>query len=337
MYRLIPNSTIAVIGDFPGEQEVKFNTPFVGAAGQELSKMLAIADIDMDTCSLLNTFTFRPPRNDAEYFFQKEKNGVPLRKGCYVKPEFESHVLRLRETLTQLRPNIIIALGNVASWAMLDFSGISKIRGTVMKSIFNPALKVIPTYHPAAVLRQWEFRPIAISDFTKAKRESLTPEYTIEHREIYIDPTLEDLQEFFNAHLRNAERIAFDIETRGGMISCIGFAPTPHISIVVPFSDRRRANGSYWETPAHERRAWDFVRCTLQLPCPKTTQNGLYDIIWLWKTMGMFPAGFIDDTMIMHHAMYPEMEKSLGFLGSIYTNTPPWKLMRDKSEKRDDA
>ena len=43
--------------------------------------------------------------------------------------------------------------------------------------------------------------------------------------------------------------------------------------------------------------------------------------------------------MLCHHALFPEMQKSLGFLGSIYTEIPAWKMMRNKKnmkEKRDD-
>jgi hypothetical protein len=44
------------------------------------------------------------------------------------------------------------------------------------------------------------------------------------------------------------------------------------------------------------------------------------------------------DTMLLHHSMYPELPKSLGFLGSIYTNEAAWKLMRRDAEelKRDE-
>jgi hypothetical protein len=40
--------------------------------------------------------------------------------------------------------------------------------------------------------------------------------------------------------------------------------------------------------------------------------------------------GFLEDTMILHHAMYPELPKSLAFLGSIYTNDIAWKKMRER-------
>jgi hypothetical protein len=50
--------------------------------------------------------------------------------------------------------------------------------------------------------------------------------------------------------------------------------------------------------------------------------------------------GTVADTMIAHHAMYPEMAKSLGFLGSVYTDLPAWKPMRKlgkvQTEKADD-
>ena len=45
----------------------------------------------------------------------------------------------------------------------------------------------------------------------------------------------------------------------------------------------------------------------------------------------------IEDTMVMHHAMEPEIQKKSGHLGSVYTDEPAWKLMRLKTDyKKDD-
>jgi hypothetical protein len=41
---------------------------------------------------------------------------------------------------------------------------------------------------------------------------------------------------------------------------------------------------------------------------------------------------FEDDTMLLHHALYPEMQKDLGFLGSIYTNEASWKINHKKKD-----
>ena len=65
----------------------------------------------------------------------------------------------------------------------------------------------------------------------------------------------------------------------------------------------------------------------------KRLQNGVYDIQYLWHTWRIRTMGFDDDSMIMHHVLYSELPKSLGFMGSVYTNEASWKLMRKFEEK----
>jgi len=72
--------------------------------------------------------------------------------------------------------------------------------------------------------------------------------------------------------------------------------------------------------------AWNYVRRWCQKP--SVFQNGLYDIHFLWRRYGISVPNAIDDTMLMHHAFQPEMEKGLGFLASIYTDEQSWKFMR---------
>jgi hypothetical protein len=57
----------------------------------------------------------------------------------------------------------------------------------------------------------------------------------------------------------------------------------------------------------------------------------------LWRTMGI-PVPFAsDDTMLLHHALQPELDKGLAFLGSIYTNEAAWKFQRkNATAKRED-
>jgi DNA polymerase I-like protein with 3'-5' exonuclease and polymerase domains len=65
----------------------------------------------------------------------------------------------------------------------------------------------------------------------------------------------------------------------------------------------------------------------LESPVTKVFQNGLYDLQYIYQ-MGIRPRNCTEDTMLMHHALYPEMKKGLEFLGSVYTNEASWKLMR---------
>ncbi len=69
---------------------------------------------------------------------------------------------------------------------------------------------------------------------------------------------------------------------------------------------------------------------------PKVFQNGMYDMQYLWS-MGLTVVNPRHDTMLLHHSLVPEMLKGLGFLGSIYTSEPAWKLMRhDETNVKDE-
>ncbi len=124
------------------------------------------------------------------------------------------------------------------------------------------------------------------------------------------------------------------------MITCIGFAGDPDHALCIPFVDRRTKSFSYWDNPEDELLAWNWVRTILQSPAPKEAQNGMYDIQWLWRRMGIAPRNSTLDTMLQAHALQPELPKSLGFLGSIYTNESSWKQMRTEKKiertKKDD-
>ena len=327
-------TNIAIVGESWGEEELKQRTPFVGSAGYALTQMLDEAGISRADCFLTNVFQQHPPGNKVEWFCGPKTEGIPgypaLVKGKHVRTQFIPELNRLGEELGSINPNIIIALGNTASWALLGRTAISKHRGTTELSTHTATgYKVLPTYHPAAILRQWELRPVTVLDLMKALRESAFPEIRRPHREIWIEPTLEDLYEFERLYFRQAEILSVDIETSGNSITCIGFSPRPDIALVVPFTDSRRKTRSYWPTIQAEMEVWRFVKQVLGVPKPpKLFQNGLYDIAFLWRSVGIPVYGASEDTMLLHHALQPESLKGLGFLGSIYTDQDSWKQMR---------
>ena len=327
---------IAVVGEAWGEQEEKSRAPFVGSAGYALTQMLDEAGILRSDIFLTNVFNLRPPGNKIEAFCGGKETAIAgypaLVKGKHVRAEFISELERLGDELININPNIIIALGNTASWALLGRTSISKYRGTTELSTHTAkGYKVLATYHPAAVIRQWELRPVTILDLMKAKRESEFPEIRRPKREIWIEPTLEDLHEFKENYIKDSDRISVDIETTGNYITCIGFASSQQAAIVIPFFDGRRKDRSYWPSQRAEHDAWVFVRSVLESPTPrKLFQNGLYDIAFLWRAYGIKVMGAEHDTMLLHHALQPESLKGLGFLGSIYSDEGAWKQMREK-------
>lgn len=329
---------IALVGEAWGAEEERARVPFVGPAGYCLNKMLQLAEINRHECLVTNVFNLRPKGNDIGDLCDGKKGDIiqgkpPIKAGKYIRSEYQPQLDRLYMELSSVRPHVIVALGGTAMWALCNTTGISKLRGAVTSS---PHGKVLPTYHPAAVLRDWSLRPITIADLAKAKREAAYPEIRRPEREIWIEPSLSDIESFFWRYLQPASIIAIDIETLKDQITCIGFAPSAQIALVIPFTDFRKESCSYWSTPEMEKEAWQWVRRICGLPARKLFQNGLYDLHFLWRRYGITCSNVTDDTLLLHHALQPEMPKGLGFLGSIYTNEPAWKLMRTATIKRDE-
>src|SRR4030095_5230239 len=107
------------------------------------------------------------------------------------------------------------------------------------------------------------------------------------------------------------------IETEKRQITSIAFATTPSNILVIPFWNKESPDWSYWSEDA-EQTIWQGIYNLLSNHPRVLFQNGLYDVQYLWKMLIPVP-GFLEDTMILHHAMYPELPKGLGFLGSLYT------------------
>jgi uracil-DNA glycosylase len=354
------NAKIVIVGEAWGETEEKLQLPFAGYSGKELFNILTevFHDIEpkeaafvkqcmnstlwvkerepwLQSASIMftNVLAKRPPNNNLDAWCGKKADvGTsypfpPLKQGKYLLWEHLDEVQRLMVELREVQPNLIIAMGNTACWAILRTTAISKIRGAVAMSPYG---KTLPTYHPAAIMRQWSWRPILVTDLMKARREMDTPDIIRPEREVLVSPSQSDMSNWFEAYAKNASALAVDIETLRGQISMVGFASSPKQALVIPFI---KSNGaSYWETHEQELHAWSMVERLLQLPCPKIFQNGLYDLQYLLK-MGLTPRNCLHDTMLLHHSIYPEMQKGLGFLGSVYTSEAAWKIMRNKAEE----
>jgi DNA polymerase len=336
---------IALVGEAYGEAEALSGTPFVGAAGKELDGQLADAGISRKDCFVTNVFNLRPNNNKIETLCGKKGDvGVlrgtkPLTKGLYLRDEYAGELVRLFDELAYHKPNVTVLLGNTPSWALLGTGAISKIRGTCAYSSVLPTLKVLPTYHPANIFHQYENRHVAVVDLMKAKREAEYPELRRPLREIWTDPDLDDLEIFYDRYIQGARRIALDVETAIGQVTCISFAPRIDVCLVVPFLDYRFPGARYWQSLEEEVAAWAWVRKVLQTPSEKVGQNVLYDVQYLWQAHGLPVRNLAHDTMLLHHSMHPESPKSLGFLGSIYTNERAWKPLRPRgkhSERRED-
>jgi uracil-DNA glycosylase family 4 len=195
-YTLVPpegphHPEIVLVGEAPGADEVNNRVrgmlkprPFVGWAGKELDKMLAEAGINRMACLILNTCMERPPGNKFQSYFyqtlQKPRRRVPTQKLLQWWKCLEA-------CLIEAKPNVVVAFGNEPLLALTGLGGITKRRGSIYKT--KHGFKVIPVVHPAAVLRNWRMRTIAVHDLIRVKEESYTSEVTPDGLTLITDPS----------------------------------------------------------------------------------------------------------------------------------------------------
>ena len=358
--QLTPGAPIMLVGQAPADHEVVKGRPFVGPAGRELDSWLVAAGlaqakerqlesgrwikwVPRDHLAITNvwleplapgglqemTATLREAKAEGW-----ETVGTPLSKGRYLRPRWQGCIERLQREVDLVRPTLLVAFGNEALWALSGQTGIEALRGAWFESRFGP--KAIATFHPSAILRGgYRYRPLAIADLVKARDGQHTPTIDWPHRELWLDPTLEDLRRFDAVlQVRGTDALSIDIETAKGEITSVAFAPSPFFSLCVPFSFDDR---SYWPTAAHEVAAWEWVKRWCESPFPKLLQNGLYDAQWLWEKRGIALRNYLHDTRLAHHALFPELPKSLGFMGSLWAQERAWKMLAARhGAKRDD-
>lgn len=145
-----PMSPVMFVGEGPGQTEDEMGRPFVGKAGQLLDKILEAAELPRASVYITNIVKCRPPGNRTP-----------------VMGEMQACLPWLRRQFTILRPKLIILLGLAATHGILspelkmgESHGLWFERGGV---------RFMPTYHPAAILRNPSLRRAAWEDFQKIR------------------------------------------------------------------------------------------------------------------------------------------------------------------------
>jgi DNA polymerase len=147
-----PNAKVMFVGEAPGRDEDRQGEPFVGAAGQLLNKILAAIEFKREDVYIANILKCRPPGN---------RNPEPL--------EIASCEPILRRQIELIRPVILCSLGSFAAKTMLGTTeGISKLRGRLHE---YRGIPLVPTFHPAALLRNPAWKKPTWEDVQMLRRE----------------------------------------------------------------------------------------------------------------------------------------------------------------------
>lgn len=153
-----PAARLVFCGEAPGFEEDRSGRPFVGRAGELLTDMIEKGlRMRREEVFILNAVKCRPPEN---------RTPAP--------EEIAACRPHLERQIAVLRPAVIVALGNPASRALLGaVPGIMQIRGRVFEGF---GAKIVPTFHPAYLLRNPEAKREAWSDLKLVLRLLAPPE-----------------------------------------------------------------------------------------------------------------------------------------------------------------
>lgn len=142
-----PNTELMFIGEGPGEEEDRQGLPFVGRAGELLTKMIAAMQFDRKDVYIANIVKCRPPNNRTPF-----------------DDEAEQCLPFLKKQIDIIAPKVIVLLGNVPLKALMGTSGITKLHGQWMD---YKGIKTLPTFHPAYLLRNPPAKKDAWEDLKK--------------------------------------------------------------------------------------------------------------------------------------------------------------------------
>jgi DNA polymerase len=147
-----PHARLIFIGEGPGYDEDQKGEPFVGAAGQLLTRIIHAIELTREKVYICNIIKCRPPEN---------RNPMP--------DEIKTCFPFLKRQISAIQPEFICALGTIAAQTLIGSQKpISKLRGRFYSYM---GIKLLPTYHPAYLLRNPERKREVWEDMKKLMKE----------------------------------------------------------------------------------------------------------------------------------------------------------------------
>jgi uracil-DNA glycosylase family 4 len=321
------SSRIVLIGEAPGETEELQGEPFCGSSGNLLKQLFYEVDptgqlLNRNTMRIMNLLDWRPPDNAI---------------GKVSEDTLWKATIRLHEDIARLPdPIVLVPTGNYPLFALTGkgkvkaafakkmdvFStraekgaGISDLRGSVYlyEDLNGRMIKVIPTIHPAGVLRQYNWFRRSIRDWHLILEESQRRHFPSTPRRHMYNESVELVERYCQLVSANPQNpLSIDIETWGRKLNCVGFALSPWESMTIDLT----RNKDLW---------LPYVKRLCECKCPKVLQNGWYDFYWLARDVNIWIKNYWYDTLCAHHCLNPLEDHDLGFLVSYYLRHPYYK------------
>jgi uracil-DNA glycosylase family 4 len=324
------------MGEAPGEKEDFKGLPFIGPSGYLLDALLVEAGFDSQGIWFTNPYKTRPPNNEIG---RLDELGIP-------RQVFLDQIL---EELTLFKPTIIVACGKTPTQLLCPDTrsrraknakedGFGNWRGSLLTSpLLNWPHYVIPMYHPAYVLRNYEEKEICVFILTRAFEEiaywksngSIQPLPT---RRIMVNPSFDDATTFLKRCISSTAPISIDIELLSRKVPyTVSFALSPWEAVSM----------SYWNYPTEQLRVlWRQMDEILATKAQIGQNYTTFDAHWLRALGFRVNLALVHDTLIRHHVLWPELPHRLQYQTMQYTREPyykeegkSWSLKKEGLEK----
>lgn len=311
------DAQLIFIGEAPADEEYRVGKPFKGSAGRLLDKILAVTGLHRGSLYLTNVSKEKAPGNKMA--------NMPFDRLQLWKADLIEEINLLPN------PKILVPLGNYALEAVTGRSGITNLRGSVLRptSRIKHDCIVIPTFHPSKLHYDYTCWPLIVADFMRVKKladsgfnfEFPTYSFILKPSFDQVMLTLEELSKMDDTLM------TLDVETPHRLLSCFSIAWSRSEAICIPFF--WGTGKDYW-SKAEEEAIWQRLSEVL----PKlnlTNQNVLFDwSIMLQHGIKLKIPKF--DSMLMHSCLYSELRHKLEIITSIYTDIEFYK--RDEKEEK---
>ncbi|WP_461366008.1 DNA polymerase, partial [Candidatus Darwinibacter acetoxidans] len=307
---------IMIIGEAPSfRRSDQTVVPFSRQSGKLLFQLLQEVGISSDQCYITNVVH------------------CPLRENQTPSTsEVKACMEYLLEEIDQVKPQYVLLLGATALKGVLRKGKITQIHGTFIE---KDGITYLPTFHPAAVLRDPSKMDLLRSDLRKFAQLTLGYDPTLAHELSYVVITSLDQ---FNAcldDLRQSPAVAFDLETSGldmfedgAKIHCLGLATLHGTQWILPMSPFDEGEPIFdYATQKMMIESLAEVLSSRKV----IGHNAKFDNKWLRVIFGVrFPLTF--DTMIAAHLLDENISAGLKYQAKIHFNAPDYDL--STSEKK---
>lgn len=325
------DAKIVLIGEAPGGQEVnaKEPKPFIGPAGGVLDTCLMNSQIVRATIKITNLFkqrVYKRKKGSKEHYYIGDT--LVYIQGEGATTEGMQAVKDLLEELASYKnATVFVPMGEAAIWALTGLFKPTRVRGSVFPTTpptdFNPihGKKVIPTIHPAAALRAYTQRYFIIYDLIKVREQAEFPDIRQKTRYYEHQPSVSVIEAYLRKVKKERLPQAVDIETYNGEIGVIGIGDDES-GIVIPTMMGAR----HFYSPEDEIRMWEAVaRYLADENLLKILHNATFDLWVFANNNNISFNGPIFDTMVAFGLLYPDFEKKLHVLASLFSDVPYYK------------